>query len=252
LADEAFRDGLEAVVERARSAGLQHVLCILAAGDLAEAAQADRLEQLWSAARTTIGVHPHQAHLFAERVDEVADVVRSGLRSRATSRAVGEIGLDYHYDFSPPAVQREVFASQVALARELGLPVVIHTREADADTVDILRRVGGGTVRGVFHCFTGSADLARQALDLGFYLSFAGIVTFPKADELRETARLVPDDRLLVETDSPFLTPVPHRGTRNEPARVVQVARTLAAVRGVEADVLAAAVDRNFAALFEP
>lgn len=252
LADEAFRVDLAAVVSRTRAAGLQHVLCILAAGDGAEAAQADRLETLWDGVRFAIGVHPHNAAALDGNLPRVTEVVERELAGRPSTRALGEIGLDYHYDFSPRALQRDVFAAQIALARALNLPIVIHTREADADTIEILRRAGGGSIRGVFHCFSGSPERAREALDLGFFLSFAGMVTFPKASSLRETARFVPDDRLLVETDSPFLAPVPHRGSRNEPARVALVAETLAAVRGTTAAALIEATDRNFTALFAP
>jgi TatD DNase family protein len=252
LADEAFREDLDAVVARAREAGLVHALCILAAGDPSEAAQADRLTALWDDVRFAIGVHPHTASSFEGRARDVGAAVSAALDTRAAVRALGEIGLDYHYDFSPRPLQRDVFAAQIALARERGIPVVIHTREADADTVDVIRREGRGDLRGVFHCFTGSTSLARQALDLGFHVSFAGIVTFPKSADLRDTARLVPDDRLLIETDSPFLAPVPFRGTRNEPARVTRVAETLAEVRGVDTAALAAAATRNFVALFAP
>lgn len=252
LADEAFRGDLEAVVARARGAGLRHALCILAAGDRAEAAQADRIERMWDSVRFAIGVHPHNAGPFEGRVHDLADAVGSELDARSTSRALGEIGLDYHYDFAARNVQREAFSAQIALARARGLPVVIHTRDADGDTVEMLRREGGGAVRGVFHCFTGGADLAREALDLGFYLSFAGIVTFPKAAALRETARLVPADRILIETDSPFLAPVPHRGSRNEPAHVARIAEALATARGVGVAELVAATDRNFTTLFAP
>jgi TatD DNase family protein len=149
-------------------------------------------------------------------------------------------------------VQRAVFRAQVRLARELERPVVIHTREADEDTVTILREEGAGAVRGVLHCFTGGPSLARTAVDLGFYVSLAGIITFPKAGELRETARGVPIDRLLNETDSPFLAPVPHRGKRNEPAHVTLVAAALAGVHGLAPEDLAARTTANFHALFRP
>jgi TatD DNase family protein len=141
--------------------------------------------------------------------------------------AVGEVGLDYHYDFAPRDVQRRVFATQVRLARALDLPLVIHTREADADTIDVLTTEGGGEVRGVFHCFTGDEALAAAALNLGCFLSFSGIVTFPRAEALRAVAAAVPRDRVLIETDSPYLAPVPYRGTRNEPAHVARVAEVL-------------------------
>jgi len=251
LADEAFAADLEAVVDRARAAAVERTLVILAAGDESEAAQAARLDRLWPETRFAIGVHPQQAHQFAADPDRSADVVRAQIASTPSARAIGEIGLDYHYDFSPKDVQQRVFRAQVALARELALPVVIHTREADDDTVAILREQGGG-VAGVLHCFTGGAPLRRAGLDLGFYLSFAGIVTFPKAAELRETARGVPFDRLLTETDSPFLAPVPHRGHRNEPAHVSLVVAALAALHAMPAQELADRTSANFRALFRP
>ena len=173
-------------------------------------------------------------------------LVRAACATNTLVRAVGEIGLDYHYDLSPRDVQQVVFAEQVALARELDLPVIIHTREAEDDTFDILRSEGRGDVRGVFHCFTGDARMARRALDLGFLLSFAGILTFPKAVSIREAAAIVPDDRLLGETDSPFLAPVPHRGKRNEPALVRRVIDTLAVVRASTADAIDARITANF------
>ncbi len=148
------------------------------------------------------------------------------------ARAVGEIGLDYHYDFAPRDVQQQVFATQIEVAKTLGVPVIIHTREATDDTFQILREAGPD-VRGVFHCFTGDVGMARAALELGFYVSLAGIVTFPKAEILREVARLVPADKLLIETDAPYLAPVPHRGKRNEPGFVARVAETVAGLRDV-------------------
>jgi TatD DNase family protein len=252
LADDVFTADLDAVVARARAAGLERALIILEAGNPQEAAQAARAHALWPDVRMAIGVHPHAAHGFAADPSLSARLVREQIAATPQARAVGEIGLDYHYDFSPRSVQHEVFRAQIAVARELDLPVVIHTREADDDTMAILRESGAGTLRGVLHCFTGTGSLARAALDIGFYISFAGILTFPKAGELRDTARLVPLDRLLVETDSPFLAPVPHRGGRNEPARVVHVAETLAEVTGQTVDELARATTANFHSLFRP
>jgi TatD DNase family protein len=245
LADEAFEDDLEAVVARAQEAGLTHALTILAAGDEAEARRGERLAALWDGVRFATGVHPHQAHECATP-GQAAARVREAFGRNLRLRAVGEIGLDYHYDFSPRDVQRAVFAEQLAVARELGRPVIIHTREADADTVEVLRSEGAGLVAGVFHCFTGDTALARQALDLGFLISFAGIVTFPRAQPLRDVAAFVPDDRLLVETDSPFLAPVPYRGKRNEPAWVTRVAGTLAAIRGSNDAAIDRVVTANF------
>lgn len=249
LADEAFEADLDGAIARAREAGLSSALCILAAGDEPEAARAAGVRERWPAVRFATGVHPHAAGTFATRPQASADVTRAHAAAFAAC-GIGEIGLDYHYDFAPRDVQQQVFAAQLALARELDRPVIIHTREATDDTFAILRESGG--VRGVFHCFTGDAAMARRALEIGFYLSFAGIVTFPRADELREAARTVPADRLLVETDSPYLAPVPFRGKRNEPAYVVRVAQSLAETRGEDPAVLAKQTSDNFVALFGP
>jgi TatD DNase family protein len=251
LADRAFEADLQAVIERAKEAGLETALCIVSAGDDEESAAARRVRECWPAVRFAAGVHPHQAGQFAGRAGDVVSVVRQAITSEGAC-AVGEIGLDYHYDFAPRDLQEKVFAAQVELARELAMPIVIHTREATDDTFGVLRDAGGGAVRGVFHCFTGDRAMARQALDAGFHLSLSGIATFPKAEELREVARIVPSDRLLLETDSPYLAPVPHRGRRNEPAFVVQVAIAVAGVLGVSSEELRSRVTRNFAALFGP
>jgi TatD DNase family protein len=252
LADEAFAPDLEAVVARARDAGLERALIILAAGDMNEAAQASRVEALWPEVRVSVGVHPHAAHEFAGNPQRAADLVRDQVAGTPSSRAIGEIGLDYHYDFSPRDLQQQVFRAQIRLARELQQPVVIHTREADTDTIAVLREEGGGAVRGVLHCFTGDAALARAGLDLGLYLSLAGIITFPKAEDLRETVKVVPLDRLLAETDSPFLAPVPYRGKRNEPAHVARVVAALSGIHQVDAADLARRTTANFHALFRP
>jgi TatD DNase family protein len=231
LADPAYAGDLEAVVRRAREAGVSSGVCILACGDQAEARQAELVRELWPALHVAVGAHPHQAHAFAGREREVEGVVRAALASTPGVKAIGEIGLDYHYDFSPRDVQRHVFATQIRLARELCLPVIVHTREADDDTTAIIRGEGGGQVTGVFHCFAGTEALAERALDLGFLLSFSGILTFPKAEPLRRIAASVPADRILIETDCPYLAPVPLRGKRNEPAWVVRVAAVLAESR---------------------
>jgi TatD DNase family protein len=249
LADETFESDLEGTIARAREAGVTAALCILAAGDEDEARRARAVHAGWDAVRFATGVHPHSAGTFAGKTAESADVTRAHARAFNVC-AIGEIGLDYHYDFAPRDVQREVFAAQIALARELDLPIIIHTREATDDTFAILQENPG--IRGVFHCFTGDTAMARRALDIDFHLSFAGIVTFPKAGELRDAARLVPENRLLIETDSPYLAPVPHRGKRNEPAYVARVLALLADVRGVAAGALDAAVTANFGRLFAP
>jgi TatD DNase family protein len=252
LADETFASDLDGVVARAKEAGLERTLVVLEAGNVKEAAQADRLSALWPETRFTIGVHPHQAHQFADDPERAAAVVREQSAATPASRAVGEIGLDYHYDFSPRDVQQAVFRAQIRLARELERPVVIHTREADADTLAILHEEGDGELRGVLHCFTGNDALADAGLALGFFVSLAGIVTFPKAGPLRDTARRVPLDRLLVETDSPFLAPVPYRGKRNEPAYVARVVEALAGMHGLPPERLADRTSANFHSLFRP
>jgi TatD DNase family protein len=252
LADEVFAPDLDAVVARAKEAGLERVMVILEAGNQNEASQATHLARLWPDTRFAIGVHPHQAHQFADDPDRTASLVQEQFESTPGAVAIGEIGLDYHYDFSPRDMQQAVFRAQVRIARERKRPVVIHTREADDDTLAILREEGRGEARGVLHCFTGTPALARAGLDLGFYISLAGIITFPKAAELRETARAVPIDRLLTETDSPFLAPVPHRGKRNEPAHVARVVAALAELYHLDAGELARRTTANFHTLFRP
>jgi TatD DNase family protein len=252
LADETFASDLGEVVTRARDAGLERVMVILEAGNAAEAAQAARVEELWPDVRFAIGIHPHQAHQFAADPEGAAAAVRAQFAATPSARAIGEIGLDYHYDYSPRDVQHAVFRTQVRLARELRRPVVIHTREADEDTIAILRDEGGGEVQGVLHCFTGTPALRDAGLALGLYVSLAGIVTFPKAADLRETVQQVPLERLLVETDSPFLAPVPYRGKRNEPAYVARVLETLAGMHQIPAGDLARRTAVNFHTLFRP
>jgi len=249
LADEAFEVDLDEAIARARAAGVTDALCILSAGDEPEADRARVVRSRWPPVRFAAGVHPHSAGTFAGRVNESVAVTRAHASAFAAC-AIGEIGLDYHYDFAPRDVQQAVFAAQIALARELRLPVIVHTREATDDTFAILK--DAGETAGVFHCFTGDVAMARRAVDIGFHVSFAGIVTFPKAGDLRDAAKSVPAERLLIETDSPYLAPVPHRGKRNEPAYVGRVLEALAAVRGEDAATLEAQVSGNFVRLFGP
>jgi TatD DNase family protein len=193
-----------------------------------------------------VGVHPHESRL-ADRAayDEIA-----ALAAQGKLVAVGEIGLDYHYALSPRDVQAEVFRSQIRLARELRLPIIVHSREAEAETAAILEEERAEGVGGVIHCYTGGGGLARRALALGFCISFSGIVAFPNAEELRDVARAVPHDRLLIETDAPYLAPPPHRGKRNEPAFVVEVAAALARARGEPLGELAGRTSETFRRLF--
>ncbi|MEO8682686.1 MAG: TatD family hydrolase, partial [Vicinamibacterales bacterium] len=217
-----------------------------------EIARVGAVRKAWPECRFAVGVHPHHAHLFAADPAEAAALVQRRLDQVPMIRAIGEIGLDYHYDFSPRDVQHAVFRAQLQLARARDLPVVIHTREAEEDTLRILKEEGGTILNGVFHCFTGDADAAARALATGFCLSIPGVISFPKAEALRLAVAQVPAERLLVETDSPYLAPVPFRGKRNEPAHVAKVVERLAEARHVASEVVAGETDRNFDALFRP
>ena len=252
IAGEEFAGDLLAVVARARAASVSRSLVILAAEDDGEVARAAGVLAAWPECRFAVGVHPHQAHLFAADPSGAARLTAERLDTVPMVRAVGEIGLDYHYDFSPPDVQQAVFREQVRLARSRDLPIVIHTREAEDDTLRIIGDEGGRALRGVFHCFSGDEASARRALGTGLYLSVPGIITFPKAAALREAVRSAPLDRLLVETDSPYLAPVPYRGKRNEPAFVARVVDALAEAKVIDAAVVHAAIEANFDALFRP
>lgn len=247
LAGDEFETDLDAVVARARAAGLTGAMVILSSGDSAEAERAARVRSAWPEARFSVGIHPHQAGQHGDDLDAAMARLDDELDAHAAV-ALGEIGLDYHYDFSPRPIQQDVFRRQLELAEKRDLPVVIHTREATEDTFLALRD-HAGRLRVVFHCFTGGMEMARTALDIGAWLSFAGIVTFPKAGELRDVARMVPADRFLVETDSPYLAPVPFRGKRNEPALVAKVVEGLAAVRGASVEEIAAQSTANFHAV---
>jgi len=240
LDDKQFDADREGAIERALAAGVDRMMAIGTGNGPADLDVAVRMADRYPFMYATIGVHPHDA---SKATDETWTHMRS-LAAHPKVLAVGEIGLDYHYDFSPRDVQRAVFEQQLALAAEFGKPIVIHTREAWDDTLAILRAHWQGG--GIMHCFTGDESQARQALDLGFHLGFGGVLTFPKAEAVRRAARIAPDDRILVETDCPYLAPVPHRGKRNEPAFVVETARRLAEVRGVTMDAVAESTTRNF------
>jgi len=240
-----FDQDRDAVVARAREAGVTDIL--IAGGVDAEDGhrRALRVAEAYQLL-VSAGVHPHEAKLATEAI---YDELRGFARERRIV-AIGEIGLDFHYDHSPRDVQREVFRKQVRLARDANLPIIIHTREADDETAAILEEEGARETGGVIHCFTGGEELARRALALGFYVSLSGIIAFPRSETIQAVARSVPQDRLLVETDSPFLAPPPHRGKRNEPAFVVEVARKVAGLRGESAEAVGAAAKRNFERLF--
>jgi TatD DNase family protein len=239
----------EEVISRAIDAGVTTMLNV-GTGDPHSGAferaveLAEKHENIYAA----VGVHPHDAKLF----DDDAEARLIGLATQSKRViAWGEIGLDYHYDHSPREVQQTIFARQLKIARRLNLPVIIHSREADEDTIGIIREELGGYERaGVLHCFGGSLQMAREAIDLGFYISFAGNLTFKKAEDLREVARQLPLERLLVETDCPYLTPVPFRGKRNEPARVVETAKFLSGLHEISGEEAAERTSDNFRMLF--
>jgi TatD DNase family protein len=240
-----FDDDREAAVARAREAG---VTAMLVVGGVDEEGGHRRALKVAGelGLPASAGIHPHEARLATEATyDELRGLARDGRLV-----ALGELGLDFHYDYSPRDVQREVFRRQLRLAREVGLPVIVHTREADEETVAILEEEAAQETGGVIHCFTGGPGLARRALALGFYISFSGIVAFPRAEAIQEVAKTVPEDHLLVETDAPFLAPPPHRGKRNEPAFVVEVARAVARLRGVPPEAVGRAAEANFRRLF--
>lgn len=236
------------VIARAKSAGVSTILNV-GTGDPHSGAfeRAVELGKTHESIYTAIGTHPHDARLYD---NEAEASIRKLVHSEHVI-AWGEIGLDFHYDNSPRDVQISVFKRQLHAARECNLPVVIHTREAEVETIEILKSdYDGAERRGIFHCFSGSRELAQRAVELGFMISFSGIVTFKKAEELREIARAVPLDRLLVETDCPYLSPIPYRGKRNEPAYVVEVARCLAGLRGVDIEEMARITTTNFNRFF--
>lgn len=244
LDDSQFDADRAETIARARAAGVETMMAIGTGEGPPDLEAAIRLADRQEFIYATVGVHPHDA---SKATDDTFVRMETLLR-HSKVRAVGEIGLDYHYDFSPRDVQRAVFERQLALATEADLPVVIHTREAWEDTLAILRAAArlAGIMPGIMHCFTGDAAQAREALDLGFHLAFGGVLTFPKADTVREAARITPADRLLLETDCPYLAPVPMRGKRNEPAFLVETARRLAEVRGAPLEEIAARSTANF------
>ncbi|HWF10286.1 MAG TPA: TatD family hydrolase [Bryobacteraceae bacterium] len=240
LDDKRFADDLDAVLNRAAAAGITRILTIGTGDGPPEIDRAVRLAERYPQIYASVGVHPHDA---AKVTAQTYDDLRA-LASHTKVVAFGEIGLDYHYDFSPREVQREVFVKQLKLAADVNLPITIHTREAWDDTIALLREYWRGP--GIFHCFTGGPEQAREALALGFHLSYGGVLTFKAAENVRESARMTPDNRLLVETDAPYLAPIPHRGKRNEPSMMVETVRKLAEVRETNPEAIAALTAANF------
>lgn len=244
LDDARFAEDRDEVLARAWNAGVRRILTIGNGTGPDDMACGLPLARQHDWVFTTVGVHPHDA----SRMQPRHLVMMEELAAETRVLAIGEAGLDYHYDNSPRSAQREAFEAQLDLANRCDLPIVIHTREADDDMIRILH--AKKPRRGVVHCFTSGAELAERAVDLGLMISFSGILTFGKADALRAVAAHVPDDQFLVETDAPYLAPVPHRGKRNEPAFVAETATLLAGVRGVSPEELGTRTTRNFERLF--
>ena len=247
LDDAKFDDDRDQAIERAVAAGVEKMLAIGTGDGPPDLEVALRLATKYSMLAASVGVHPHNASQADAAVLKRLDL----LARESTVAALGEIGLDYHYDFSPRERQRDVFIEQLRIAAAARKPIIIHTREAWEDTMAALREHWVATaIPCVMHCFTGNADQAHEALALGCHISFAGIVTYPKAVDVHEAAKIVPLDRLLVETDAPYLAPVPHRGKRNEPSFVAHTAQRLADLRGIALEELASATTANFHHIF--
>ncbi|MBI1871497.1 MAG: TatD family hydrolase [Chlamydiae bacterium] len=243
LNDPAFDEDRALVIERARGSKVEVMLDV--SEDLASAKKSIDLfskhSDIWSA----VGLHPHRACILGE--SEIHSFQKILHHERVV--AVGEIGLDYYYDHQPREIQKKAFAQMLALAREGDFPVLIHHREAEQDLINLLNSFKG--IKGLIHCFTASLDLAKVVLDLGFYISFSGIVTFKKAEPLREVIRHVPMDRILIETDAPFLAPEPMRGKRNEPSFIQYTAQEIARIKNIKIDEFERAVSKNVGKLFE-
>lgn len=241
-----YAGDVESVLERARAAGIGKIVAVGGAGDMTSNTAAVALAEQFDSVYATAGMHPHDAKDVGPQ--DLAKLKE--LTGHPKVVAVGETGLDYYYSHSPHDVQRRIFVRFIRMAVETNLPLVVHERDASEDAANLLRREGGGRLRGVIHCFTGTYSAACAYLDLGFYLSFTGVITFKNAGALRDVVRRVPLERMLVETDSPYLTPVPYRGRRNEPAYVRFVAETIASLKCIPFDTVAQSTTANVGALF--
>lgn len=244
LDDKRFNRDRDNIIKGLKDDGIEMVINIGA--DLQTSIASVSLAEKYDNVYAVVGVHPHSA----KEVDSSTIEILKSFASRKKVLAIGEIGLDYHYDNSPRDVQRKWFVEQLKLAKEVDLPVVIHTREADQETFDILKEAQDGTLRGVLHCYSGSVEMALEYIKLGFYISIAGPVTFNNSRVSKEVVKAIPLDRLLVETDCPYLTPEPNRGKRNEPAYVKYVAGEIADLRGISFEELTKATNKNTKELF--
>ena len=251
LDDGKFENDRADVIARAKAAGIKTIISVVCWDKTKGFAGLDAIKGhdfIYAA----IGIHPHEAKDVKDETpfDLIRELALKMASGPGKVVAIGETGLDYHYEHSPKVLQKEVFARQVALARELNLPLIIHSREADGDTIDILKQEGAGEVGGVFHCFSGSREVAYQALKMDFYISFSGVVTFPGADAVRETVKGVPIEKTLIETDCPYLAPVPERGKRNEPAFVLNTAKAIAEIKNLSLADVARITTLNAGELF--
>ncbi len=243
---DKFDEDIDDVVARARSAKVSHMLTISTtlAGFDKVFGVAQRFDNIYC----SVGVHPHEAE--QEPDTSAADIISRSEPAKVIG--IGETGLDYYYDHSPRDIQKKCFATHIEAAQSTGLPLIVHTRDADEDMASILSsHMAEKPFKGVLHCFSSSAALAETAIELGLYISFSGILTFKNAQELRDIAKTVPEDKLLVETDAPFLAPIPHRGKRNEPSFVVHTLNQLSEIRGMTPDTMAELTTRNFFELFD-
>ncbi|MBI2359384.1 MAG: TatD family hydrolase [Deltaproteobacteria bacterium] len=241
-----FSADVDQVIRRASEAGVEKIIIVGGAGDLSSNEAGLRLARSFPGLFATVGMHPHDAKDVGE---EEWDKLRALVREPGVV-AVGETGLDFYYEHAPRQTQVELFSRFIGIARETGLPLVVHSRRSDREVAELLCGEAKGSVGGVIHCFTGDYDAAREFLDLGFFLSFSGIVTFKNAEYLRDVVRKVPLDRILVETDAPYLAPVPHRGKRNEPAFLRLVADVVAGVKGISLEEVARSTSCNAQTLF--
>jgi TatD DNase family protein len=244
---EDFREDLASVIDRARSAGIIAMVCVGSGEDLATAERAVALANREADIYAAVGIHPHDAAKLTPDLWTALEKLAADPRVVG----IGETGLDYFYDHSPRDVQREVFQRFLRLAATVARPIICHVRDAHEDAIAVLRAGPLPDAGGVIHCFTGTVEDARRYLDLGLYLSFSGVMTFKKADELRKAAAYAPADRILVETDAPYLAPIPHRGQRNEPAFVAKTLEALAQVRGISLPTAAEATTANAFRLFQ-
>lgn len=245
LDDERFDGDRDILINSLKDNGIELVINIGA--DMDSSMNSIELSKRYDNIYAAIGVHPHSASEMTEKtLDELRDMAKED-----KVIAIGEIGLDYYYDNSPRDIQRKWFREQLELAKELDLPVIIHSRDATKETYDIIKEAQDGTLRGVLHCFSGSVEVAMEYIKLGFYISIGGTVTFKNARVVREVAEVVSLDRLLIETDCPYLTPEPYRGKRNEPMFVKYVAEKIADIRGISVEELAKLTNKNTKELFE-